>query len=109
MSGENLRPGPVAVIGLGLMGRSIAACLLAAGHRVTGVTNDLAASASVPEKIEALLREMNEEGLLGESSQTVMRGFRMTSDIEEIADADIVFESVTENLELKRQLLRDAE
>ena len=109
MSGENLRPGPVAVIGLGLMGRSIAACLLAAGHKVTGVTNDLEASAFVPEKIEALLREMNEEGLLDESPEKIMGGFRMTADLNEIADAEIVVESVTENLELKRQLLRDAE
>jgi 3-hydroxybutyryl-CoA dehydrogenase len=109
MSGENPRPGPVAVIGLGLMGRSIAACLLAAGHKVTGVTNDLEASAFVPEKIEALLREMNEEGLLDESPEKIMGGFRMTADLNEIADAEIVVESVTENLELKRQLLRDAE
>jgi len=109
MSGENLRPGPVAVIGLGLMGRSIAACLLAAGHKVTGVTNDLEASAFVPEKIEALLREMNEEGLLGEASERVISGFRMTGNLNEVADAEIVVESVTENLELKRQLLRDAE
>jgi len=29
---------PAAVIGMGLMGHSIAACLLAAGHPVTGVT-----------------------------------------------------------------------
>jgi 3-hydroxybutyryl-CoA dehydrogenase len=109
MSGENLRPGPVAVIGLGLMGRSIAACLLAAGHKVTGVTNDLEASAFVPEKIEALLWEMNEEGLLGESSEKAMGGFRMTADLNAIADAEIAVESVTENLELKRQLLRDVE
>ena len=109
MSGENLRPEPVAVIGLGLMGRSIAACLLAAGHKVTGVTNDLEASAFVPQKIDALLREMNEEGLLGEASEKVMSGFRITADLNEIAGAGIVVESVTENLELKRQLLRDAE
>src|SRR6185312_6790933 len=109
MNSQHCELEPVAVIGLGLMGRSIAACLLAAGHKVTGVTNDLEASAFVPEKIEALLREMNEEGLLGEAAEKVIGGFRMTADLNEIADAEIVVESVTENLELKRQLLRDAE
>jgi len=109
MSGEDLRPGPVAVIGLGLMGRSIAACLLAAGHRVTGVTNDLEASAFVPEKIQGMLEEMHDEGLLGQGAEDVIRHFRMTGELKEIADAEIVFESVTENLELKQQLLREVE
>lgn len=109
MNLENRKLAPVAVIGLGLMGRSIAACLLAAGHRVTGVTNDLAASASAPGKIEGLLHEMKGEKLLEESAEDVMRHFRMAGDLKEIADAEIVFESVTENLELKRQLLQDAE
>ena len=59
----------VAVIGLGLMGRSISACLLAAGHRVTGVTDNLEASASVPERIRELLLEMAKEGLLTEPVQ----------------------------------------
>jgi 3-hydroxybutyryl-CoA dehydrogenase len=106
---NNCESTPVAVIGLGLMGRSITACLLAAGHRVTGVTNDLAASASVPEKTEALLQEMREEGLLSESAESAARRFRITSELNEIADSEIVFESVTEDLELKRQLLRSAE
>ena len=109
MSDEDLRRGPVAVIGLGLMGRSIAACLLAAGHNVTGVTNDLETSAFVPEKIQELLEEMREEGLLDRSSEDAAKRFRMTASLGEIAGAEIVFESVTEDLELKRQLLREAE
>ena len=58
------RDSAVAVIGLGLMGRSIAACLLSAGHRVIGVTDDVASSAGVPERIRAVLAEMVDEGLL---------------------------------------------
>jgi len=100
---------PVAVIGLGLMGRSIAACLLAAGHRVTGVTDDMAASASTPQKIEQLLIEMSEEKLLREPAAGVMHRFQMTSNLKEIADSEIVFESVTEDLVLKRELLQSAE
>lgn len=100
---------PVAVIGLGLMGRSITACLLAAGHRVTGVTNDLVASAGTPERIRELLEEMTEENLLTEPASEVMDRFRMTSELDGIADAEIVFESVTEDLNLKRELLKQAE
>jgi len=100
---------PVAVIGLGLMGRSIVACLLAAGHRVTGITNDLQASASAPDRIRKLLQEMKQEGLLEADEASIMQRFTMTDSLQTAADARILFESVTEDLELKRTLLRDAE
>jgi 3-hydroxybutyryl-CoA dehydrogenase len=100
---------PVAVIGLGLMGRSIAACLMAAGHRVTGVTDNLEASAGAPERIRELLVEMAEEGLLTKPAQAVMERFHMTAELRDIADAEIVFESVTEDLKVKRELLHRAE
>ena len=100
---------PVAVIGLGLMGRSIAACLLAAGHHVAGVTNDLHASASVPERIAELLEEMKAEGLLQRTVAEALAKFTLTDTLSTMPDAEIVFESVTEDLELKRTLLRDAE
>lgn len=100
---------PVAVIGLGLMGRSIVACLLAARHHVTGITNDLQASATVPERIRELLREMKQEGLLEDDEARAMTRFVMTDSLLKAADVRIVFESVTEDLELKRKLLRDAE
>ena len=32
---------PVGVVGLGLMGSSIATCILAGGHRVTSLTKDI--------------------------------------------------------------------
>lgn len=101
--------GAVAVIGMGLMGRSIAACLLAAGHRVTGVTDDMAASAGAPQKIAGMLEEMHAEGLLQENPAEAMLRFRMTADLRDVADSEIVFESVTEDLKLKRELLRRTE
>lgn len=101
--------GPVAVIGMGLMGRSIAACLLGAGHSVTGVTDDMAASAGAPQKIAALLEEMHSERLLREDPTDAMLRFRMTAELREVVDSEIVFESVTEDLNLKRELLRSVE
>jgi 3-hydroxybutyryl-CoA dehydrogenase len=109
MNTEHLELGPVAVIGLGLMGRSIAACLLAAGHRVTGVTNDMAGSAVVPQRIQELLREMHEEQLLLEDVSLTMQRFTMTESLSDAADAILVIESVTEDLKLKRELLQNAE
>jgi 3-hydroxybutyryl-CoA dehydrogenase len=100
---------PVAVIGLGLMGRSIAACLLASGHTVTGVTDNLQASADAPERIRELLEEMQREGLLREHPAAVMPRFRLTARLRDIAGSAIVFESVTEDLELKRKLFLEIE
>lgn len=109
MSNGQHNQSPVAVIGMGLMGRSIAACLLAAGHNVTGVTDNLEASSGVSERIRALLAEMAEEGLLTESTQTATERFRLTAELLDIADAEIVFESVTEDLSVKRKLLQRVE
>lgn len=100
---------PVAVIGLGLMGRSIAACLLAAGHRVTGITNDMDASSLAPKRIEDLLEEMRDEKLLAGSAKEAVRNFQMTSDLFEIKDCELVFESVTEDLALKREIVQSVE
>jgi 3-hydroxybutyryl-CoA dehydrogenase len=109
MSVSDLKVGPVAVIGLGLMGRSIVACLLAAGHRVTGITSDLAASASTPDKIRELLEEMKSETLLVGDIDHLMNNFVLSGLIGNAAEAEILIESITEDLELKRSVLRDAE
>ena len=109
MCEEERKEIPVAVIGLGLMGRSIVACLLAAGHFVTGVTDSLEASAGTPERIRALLAEMVEEGLLDEPASEAMKRFHMTAELREIANAALVCESVTEDLALKRALLHRTE
>lgn len=109
MTQAERKESPVAVIGLGLMGRSIAACLLAAGHHVTGVTDNLEASAGVPERIRALLLEMVEEDLLREPTEAVMKRFRLTAELRDIGGVELLCESVTEDLEIKRELLHHAE
>ena len=109
MTPAERKESPVAVIGMGLMGRSIAACLLAAGHHVTGVAHRLETSAGVPERIRTLLLEMAEEGLLTEPIDSVTGRFHLTLDLGDIAGAEIVVESITEDLNVKRDLLKRVE
>jgi len=109
MSRAEGKGSPVAVIGLGLMGRSIAACLMAAGHQVTGVTDNLEASAGTPERIRSLLAEMAEEGLLTDPVAAVLQRFQLTVELRDIAGVEIVFESVTEDMNVKRDLLHRVE
>ena len=100
---------PVAVVGLGLMGRSITACLLAAGHRVIGVTDDLAASADAPERISQMLAEMAAQDFLATPVVAVMERFLMTGKLNDVAGVEIVFESVPEDANLKRELIAKLE
>ena len=99
----------VAVIGLGLMGRSIVACLLAAGHPVVGVTNDLQGSADVPARVRELLREMQREQLFAGDPDDALTRLEITDDKQHIRHVVLVVESVTEDVTLKKQLLRECE
>src|SRR5579864_3982485 len=109
MTSKAQTSGSVAVIGLGMMGRSIAACLLSAGHRVIGVTDNLEASVGAPERIHQLLADMVVEGLLDGPAEDLMQRFLMTGELKDIAGVEIVFESVTEDPKLKRALFKDFE
>lgn len=102
-------PIDVAVIGLGLMGRSIAACLLAAGHRVVGLTNDLTANRQTPRRVRALLVEMRRQGLVTRSTSELMARFQMSAHTRDLAQCGILFESATEDVELKRGIFHQVE
>jgi 3-hydroxybutyryl-CoA dehydrogenase len=99
----------VAVVGLGLMGRSIAACLLGAGHRVTGITNDIGTREDTIERVREFLEEMRSEGIVQEPAHELLRRFRVSDRYADVASCGIVFESVTEDTELKRGIFREIE
>jgi 3-hydroxybutyryl-CoA dehydrogenase len=103
------KPVDVGVIGLGLMGNSIVACLLAAGHAVVGVTNDMAQGRTASHRIRALLAEMRREKLLAHPVAITMRRFTVSAEMAQLSRCDIVFESVTEELVLKQAIIRDTE
>jgi 3-hydroxybutyryl-CoA dehydrogenase len=99
----------VGVVGLGLMGRSIVACLLGAGHRVTGVTNDLATRREILDRVREHLEEMGTEGIVTEPAATLLERFSVSAAYADLSSCAIVFESVTEDVELKRGIFREVE
>ena len=99
----------VGVIGLGLMGTSIATCLLAAGHRVVGIDRIAARRRSLKRRIEGLLREMRSEKLLSRNPERLLSNLDSSGSIEALRDCGLVIESIFEDLAAKRKLLREVE
>lgn len=99
----------VGVVGLGLMGRSIVACLLAAGHRVTGITNDLEARREILDRVREYLDQAQAEGIAKQPTSMLLERIRVSAAYSDLSSCGIVFESVTEDLELKRRIFREVE
>jgi 3-hydroxybutyryl-CoA dehydrogenase len=97
------------VVGLGLMGTSITACLLAAGHPVRGVEADGGRRTAAVEKARALLADLEAEGVRLPPLGEVMRRFTVAGDAASLADAAMVFEAVTEDLAAKRAVFAAVE
>jgi len=91
------------------MGKSIATCLLAAGHRVVGVDKSLPHPLDTRRHVLAFLREMKREGLLSRDPHAVAENLVLSEDFSSLGGCAIVIESVVENLEVKQQVLAKIE
>lgn len=100
---------PVGVVGLGLMGTSIATCLLAAGHPVAGLERHRGRRASARRRVLALLKEMTQEGILKSDPTQVVGRLRVSDDYSALASSRAVFEATTESFDIKKQVLASIE
>jgi 3-hydroxybutyryl-CoA dehydrogenase len=101
--------GPAGVIGLGLMGTSITAALLAAGHSVTSLSIDPKQRENAPGHIVELLRELRRAGMLAEDAEQLIQRLHVTDDYKDFANCQIVIESIIEDLPAKRAAIRKTE
>ncbi len=97
------------VVGLGLMGKSIIACLLSSGHAVVALDSDPARRRHTRARVLALLKEMRAEGLLGEQPRQALARLEVTGDYAAFARCKVVIEAITEDLRAKRRALRQIE
>lgn len=102
----------LAILGAGLMGRGVAEAAIVAGVRTTLVKITSSASsaaddvASLREGIEAsLTRALNKGKMTEDDREAALARLIVTVEREAIAAADIVLESVIEDLAVKQQLL----
>ena len=93
----------VGVVGLGTMGAGIAEVCARSGLDVVGVEADDAGVARGRAHLEASTARAVRRGKLSEDQRAQLLGrVRLTTDLADLADADLVVEAVPERMELKR-------
>jgi len=100
---------PVGTVGLGLMGRSITACILAAGHPVIALESDYEKRKGAYESLTKLLDQLYSEQLTQEHPEAIMERLKITDDINDLNGAEIVIEAITENIAAKKELFCNLE
>lgn len=101
MSGQRAR---VAVVGSGVMGSGIAQVAATAGHEVVVCTRSADSIRRAQDGLGAALRRAVERGYVKEDPEAVLARVSWHTDLSAARDAEIVIESVPENLPLKREI-----
>lgn len=97
----------VGVVGCGLMGSGIAEISAKAGLAVTvREMNDAAAEAGKGRIQKSMDRAVSKEKMTAEDRDAAMARITFTTDLNALADCDLVIEAIVENLEAKNELFR---
>jgi 3-hydroxybutyryl-CoA dehydrogenase len=99
----------IGTVGLGLMGSSIATCLLAAGHKVTSLIKHMDKADSARERVLHFLQQLREEGILKEIPEAVIERLTITDDVSLLANHEVIIESITENVDEKKRVFQQLE
>ncbi|MEO6052383.1 MAG: 3-hydroxyacyl-CoA dehydrogenase family protein [Chthoniobacterales bacterium] len=101
---------PIGVVGLGLLGRGIAASLLANGFRVIGCNRSAKNADVAREHAKVALGEVVEHlGASPDLPDLVDKNFVTTQDINDLAKCGFIIESAVESLEEKRKIFDQLE
>jgi 3-hydroxybutyryl-CoA dehydrogenase len=93
---------PIGVVGLGLMGCSIATCLLMAEHPVVAIAPIPADMLTAESRINHHLSELKDRAILQEPIPSVKNRLIITEDYSALKDCVLVIECTIENLAIKR-------
>lgn len=100
----------VAVIGGGLMGSGIAEVSARAGHDVIVVEAQQAAADAAYARLEKSLHRAEEKGKLTEaegSAADILGRIRVETDLESVADRELVIEAIVENEAVKVEMFKE--
>lgn len=93
---------PVGVVGLGLMGCSIATCMLIAGHPVVAVAPIPGDMETAEARIRGHLANSFHEGLFTEQPETYLQQLQITEEYGLLKDCQLVVECTLENIAIKK-------
>ncbi|GAA1924784.1 3-hydroxybutyryl-CoA dehydrogenase [Nocardioides hwasunensis] len=93
----------VGVVGCGLMGAGIAEVSARAGHDVVVVESSDAAAAAGRSRLEQSLARAEAKGKI-DSAATVLERIRVVTDLEGLAERDLVIEAIVEDESAKTEL-----
>src|SRR6476619_1128082 len=99
----------IGIVGLGLMGSSIATCILAAGHEVTSFTRNIEKVGEVRRRILTFLNQLQEEGMLKEDPSTALERLTITNDFSLFTNHEVIIESIIENVDDKKRVFQQLE
>jgi 3-hydroxybutyryl-CoA dehydrogenase len=99
----------VGVVGLGMMGCSIAACLVMAGHPVVAVAPVPGDLQTAGDRIRGHLEHSYREGLVGIEPVGLLSRLRITGDYAMLGGCVLVIECTLEDLAIKRDVYRKIE
>jgi 3-hydroxybutyryl-CoA dehydrogenase len=98
----------VGLIGLGLMGRGIATCLLAHGHEIVGFDTDRRKFGGTTRHVKTALAELADQNLLNsETLQSWKPRLHRAETLADLATCSLVIECVREDLNLKRSVFSE--
>lgn len=94
----------VGVVGLGLMGSSIAVTLLISGHPVKAISPVEKEINSARSGIRTLLNECERMGLLKSPPESYLSSLTFSESYKDLGDCKLVNECVIEDMEIKKQV-----
>ena len=100
----------IGVVGLGLMGASIASAMILLGHRVVGLSPVVSeADQTAAERIRRTVRQAIVRGLVSGEEAQYMDLIEFSNEYRSLSSCDLIIESVVENLGIKKEVLTKVE
>ena len=94
----------VGIIGLGMMGSSIAVCMLIAGHPVTGVELVKGALEGAQLRLKNHFKLAKEKGLINGSPEDYLKKLTLSTELSSLKDCQLVIESIKEDKGIKKEV-----
>lgn len=100
----------ISIIGAGSMGSGIAQVAATANCKVKLFDTNVAALEKADKKLRKILARLVEKGRIDEAKKTsILNNIIHITDLNEIADANLVIEAIVENLDIKQSVFKNIE